>query len=96
MILKFNQDSQIPKKIKPYLLDNLLTFNIHNIYRNKGFITNGGITLKDINPKTFESKLVENLFFIGEILDINCFTGGYNITVCLSEGYSVGDYLNSI
>ncbi|NIK80343.1 hypothetical protein FHS15_005527 [Paenibacillus castaneae] len=54
------------------------------------FVTGGGINLKEINPKTMESKLMGGLYFCGEILDIHGYTGGYNITAAFSTGYTAG------
>lgn len=56
----------------------------------KSFVTKGGIDLKEINPKTLESKHVPGLHFAGEILDINAHTGGFNITVALCTGWVAG------
>ncbi|OON96281.1 MAG: hypothetical protein ATN36_05840 [Epulopiscium sp. Nele67-Bin005] len=49
-------------------------------------VTAGGVSTKEINPKTFESKKINNLYFIGEVLDIDGDTGGYNIQACFSSG----------
>ncbi|MFD2115400.1 NAD(P)/FAD-dependent oxidoreductase [Paenibacillus yanchengensis] len=54
------------------------------------FVTGGGVHLKEIEPKTMESKLTERLFFCGEILDIHGYTGGYNITAAFSTGHAAG------
>ncbi len=56
----------------------------------KAFVTGGGVSLKEINPKTMASKLVPNLYFCGEILDIHGYTGGYNITAALVTGRIAG------
>lgn len=56
----------------------------------KSFVTKGGISLKEINPKTLESKLVPGLHFAGEVLDINAHTGGFNITSALCTGWVAG------
>jgi predicted Rossmann fold flavoprotein len=56
----------------------------------EAFVTGGGINLKEIDPKTMESKLVSGLFFCGEILDVHGYTGGYNITAAFTTGYSAG------
>ncbi|SJZ75751.1 hypothetical protein SAMN02745116_01355 [Pilibacter termitis] len=56
----------------------------------KSFVTGGGVSLKEINPKTMESKLQKGLFFTGEVLDINGYTGGYNITCAFSTGAVAG------
>ncbi|MDG3132671.1 NAD(P)/FAD-dependent oxidoreductase [Streptococcus suis] len=56
----------------------------------KSFVTKGGVDLKEINPKTLESKKVSGLHFAGEVLDINAHTGGFNITYCLATGWAAG------
>ncbi len=57
---------------------------------NEAIITKGGISVKDINPSTMESKVVENLYFAGEVLDIDALTGGYNLQIAWSTGYLAG------
>jgi len=49
-----------------------------------GIITSGGVNLKEVNPKTMQSKLVDGLYFIGEVLDVDCLTGGFNLQVAFS------------
>ncbi len=61
----------------------------------KGFVTAGGINTKEINSKTFESKLVNNLYFIGETVDVHAHTGGYNITIFFSMAYSCSLAINA-
>jgi predicted Rossmann fold flavoprotein len=56
----------------------------------KAIITKGGISLKEIDSKTMKSKLIDNLFFAGEILDLNGPSGGYNLQVCWTTGYLAG------
>jgi predicted Rossmann fold flavoprotein len=58
---------------------------------NKAIITSGGISLKEINSKTMQSKIIRNLYFAGEILDLDGPTGGYNLQVCWSTGYLAGE-----
>ena len=53
-------------------------------------ITSGGVSLKEINSKTMKSKIIENLFFAGEIIDLCGPTGGYNLQLCWSTGYLAG------
>jgi predicted flavoprotein YhiN len=53
-------------------------------------VTGGGIHIKEINPKSMESRLVQGLYFAGEIMDVHAHTGGYNITVAFSTGYTAG------
>ena len=57
----------------------------------KAVITSGGVNLKEVDPKTMKSKIVENLHFAGEILDLDGPTGGYNLQVAWSTGYSAGE-----
>jgi predicted Rossmann fold flavoprotein len=59
----------------------------------ESIVTTGGISLKEINPKTMESKLVKGLYFAGEIIDLDAFTGGFNLQIAFSTGYAAG--LNS-
>ncbi|MDF2557227.1 MAG: ytfP [Bacillales bacterium] len=56
----------------------------------KAFVTGGGVSIKEIDPKTMGSKLVPNLYFCGEILDIHGYTGGYNITAAMVTGRIAG------
>lgn len=94
---EYLQNGNVPKRILPHIIDNKIEVEIHDVRGQKhGFVTDGGVSLKEINPKTFEAKNQPGLFFIGEVLDINAFTGGYNITNCLSEGYSLANYINQI
>ena len=53
-------------------------------------VTSGGVNVKEINPKTMESKILNNLFFVGEVLDLDAFTGGFNIQIALSTGFTAG------
>jgi predicted Rossmann fold flavoprotein len=57
---------------------------------DEAIITHGGVSVKDINPKTMESKLVQNLFFAGEVIDVDAFTGGFNLQIAFSTGYLAG------
>lgn len=54
-----------------------------------GIITSGGVALNEINPKTFESKLVEGLYFLGEVLDVDALTGGFNLQIAFATAYSM-------
>jgi hypothetical protein len=56
----------------------------------EAFVTGGGVHLKEIDPKTMQSKIMPGLFFCGEILDIHGYTGGYNITAAFATGYTAG------
>ena len=57
---------------------------------NHAVITRGGIDLKEVDPGTMRSKLCENLYFAGEILDLNGPSGGFNLQLCWSTGYVAG------
>ena len=56
----------------------------------EAIITSGGISVKEIDPKTMQSKLIEGLFFAGEIIDVDAFTGGFNLQIAFSTGYVAG------
>ncbi len=56
----------------------------------EAIITSGGISVKEINPKTMESKLVNGLYFAGEIIDTDAYTGGFNLQIAFSTGYTAG------
>lgn len=56
----------------------------------KAVITKGGIDTKEINPKTMESKLKDNVYFAGEVLDVDALTGGFNLQIAFSTGYAAG------
>lgn len=56
----------------------------------EAIVTSGGISLKEINPKTMESKLVKGLYFSGEVMDLDAFTGGFNLQIAFSTGYAAG------
>ena len=56
----------------------------------EAIVTAGGINIKEINPKTMESKLVSGLFFAGEVIDVDAYTGGFNLQIAYSTGYVAG------
>ena len=62
---------------------------------NEAIVTRGGIDVKEINPKTMESKKIQGLYFAGEVLDIDAMTGGFNIQIASTTGYVAG-YSSSI
>ena len=57
---------------------------------NEAIITRGGISLKEVNPSTMESRIVKGLYFAGEVLDLDAFTGGFNLQIAWSTGYLAG------
>lgn len=70
-----------------------LTFDLVGLYPlQEAIVTAGGINVKEIDPKTMESKLVEGLYFAGEVIDVDCYTGGFNLQTAFSTGYIAGLY----
>lgn len=57
---------------------------------DEAIITSGGVSIKEINPKTMESKLINGLYFAGEIVDVDSYTGGFNLQIAYSTGYVAG------
>lgn len=86
------QLSRINKKSKNRLVENLKRFTLEIVDFNRDLakVTIGGIELENINPKTMESKITPNLYFAGEILDLDGPTGGYNLKIAFSTGYLAG------
>lgn len=92
--------ADLPEKIKQLsvtekqeLIDKLKSLSIKitgKMSLARSFVTKGGVDLKEINPKTLESKKIPGLHFAGEVLDINAHTGGFNITYCLCTGWVAG------
>ncbi len=56
----------------------------------EAIITSGGISTKEINPKTMESKIIKGLFFAGEVIDVDAYTGGFNLQIAYSTGVTAG------
>lgn len=88
--------SELTKEDRKAIIGSIKNFNI-DVARFGSFesavVTRGGIDLKDINPKNMESKLVDGLFFVGEILDIDSLTGGFNLQTYFSTAYAAGSYI---
>ncbi len=85
--------NEITKQERQKLVNELKHFKISiNGTRpiEEAIVTSGGINIKEINPKTMESKLIKGLYFAGEIIDVDCLTGGYNLQVAWSTGYTAG------
>ena len=57
----------------------------------EGIVTCGGVSVKEINPKTMESKKISGLYFAGEVIDVDAFTGGFNLQIAFSTGYAAGN-----
>ena len=54
----------------------------------EAIVTSGGVSVKEINPKTMQSKLAENLYFAGEVIDVDAYTGGFNLQIAFSTAYT--------
>ncbi len=87
---KVNQITRIERESLVYLLKNLkLTVNGFRPIE-EAIITSGGVSVKDINPKNMMSRKVENLFFAGEVIDVDAYTGGFNLQIAFSTGILAG------
>ena len=87
---KINSVSKTRRLGFVHLLKNL-TFTITGTGSiDEAIITSGGISVKEINSSTMESKLIGGLFFAGEIIDVDAYTGGYNLQIAYSTGYLAG------
>lgn len=85
--------NQITKEQRHRLISVIKDFQLPiNGFRpvDEAVVTYGGVDVKEINPKTMESKLVHGLFFAGEVLDLDAYTGGYNLQIAFSTGYLAG------
>ncbi len=68
-----------------------IRMNINGLWSfNNAVVTRGGVSLKEVDPSTMKSKLCDNLYFAGEILDLNGPSGGFNLQICWSTGYTAG------
>lgn len=88
------KENEITKDERKQLVNNIknLNFNIKCLDEIKNsIVTSGGVSVNEINPKTMESKLVSNLYFIGEVLDVDAFTGGYSIQIAFSTAYKAAN-----
>lgn len=62
---------------------------------NEAIVTSGGVSVKEVNPKTMESKLIKGLYFCGEVLDVDAVTGGFNLQIAFSTGFAAGNSIKS-
>lgn len=83
--ITFSERNKLIKVIKSLSFKYLGTDSI-----DFAIVTAGGVDVKEVNSSTMESKLVKNLYFCGEVLDVDAYTGGFNIQIALSTGYSAG------
>ena len=58
---------------------------------DEAIVTAGGVNTKEINPRTMESKLVQGLYFAGEVLDLDAYTGGFNLQIAWATGFVAGN-----
>lgn len=87
---KVNEITKEERKILIQLLKNF-TITIKGFRPvEEAIITCGGISTKEINPKTMESKLIKGLYFAGEVIDVDAYTGGFNLQIAYSTGYTAG------
>ena len=83
--------NEITKEERKTIVKNLKNLELTiNDFRGieEAIVTKGGISIKEINPKTMESKLIQGLYFAGEIIDLDAFTGGFNLQIAWSTGYA--------
>ena len=83
----------VTKEERKLIIEKLKSFDIKlSGFRpiEEAIVTSGGIEVKEVNPKTMQSKIVEGLFFAGEILDLDAYTGGFNLQIAFSTGYLAG------
>ncbi len=89
----YKKVNEITKAERKNLIDTLknLSFTIiENGGYNQAVVTTGGVDVDELDPSTCQSKLVEGLYFVGEVLDVDCLTGGYNMQVAFSTGNLAG------
>lgn len=93
------QVKEVPENVWRQLINNIKYFRT-KIIKTNGFenaqVTSGGISISEINPSTMESKLVKNLYFAGEMIDIDGICGGYNLQWAWSCGYIAGLYAGEV
>ena len=87
---KINEITKEERRILVHLLKHLV-IEIEGFRPiEEAIVTMGGISTKEINPKTMESKLIKGLYFAGEIIDVDAYTGGFNLQIAYSTGYTAG------
>lgn len=87
---KVNEITKEERKGLVFLIKNF-NLNVKNLRSiDEAIVTAGGVDTKEIDPSTMKSKLIKNLSFAGEVIDVDAFTGGYNVQIALSTGYVAG------
>lgn len=87
---KVSEVSKLERNALVHALKELVFHVISKRPIKEAIITSGGVSTKEINPKTMESRLIKGLFFAGEIIDVDALTGGYNLQISFSTGYLAG------
>ena len=85
--------NQLTKEERTLIIENIKAFSINPVKLrplDEAIITRGGIECAQVNPSTMESKIVDKLYFAGEILDLDALTGGFNLQIAFSTGYLAG------
>ncbi|MGN1042767.1 MAG: aminoacetone oxidase family FAD-binding enzyme, partial [Christensenellales bacterium] len=88
--------NSVTREERKRLVDTLkgLTFSIASLEPiERAVVTSGGVSVTDIDPKTMRSKIIKNLYFAGEVIDVDALTGGYNIQIATSTGYCAGSHI---
>lgn len=88
--LKVNQITKEQRTALVHLIKNFEVDIVRFRPIDEAIITSGGVSVKEINPKTMQSKLVDNLYFAGEVIDVDAYTGGFNLQIAFSTGYLCG------
>lgn len=89
--LKVNQITKEQRQSLVELFKNFIVDVIDFRPINEAIVTSGGVDVKEINPKTMQSKLVDNLYFAGEVIDVDAYTGGFNLQIAFSTGFLCGN-----
>ena len=87
---KINEITKEERKKLVNLIKNLKLTITGTAGYNHAVVTSGGIDIDEINPSTMESKFIKNLYFAGELIDVDAYTGGYNLQIAFSTGYVAG------
>lgn len=88
--------NEITKEERRHLVHLLKNFkvNLTSFYDiEAAIVTSGGVNVKEIDPKTMKSKIVDNLYFAGEVIDVDAYTGGFNLQIAFSTGFTCGQNL---
>ena len=88
-VLAFGDESRTRARLNKLLKD--LTVTVKDFRPiDEAIVTGGGVCISEINPKTMESKLIKGLYFAGEVIDADAYTGGFNLQIAFSTGHAAG------